>query len=534
MPSPLVIRDLTVSYSDRPVLDGVDLAVHPGQRVGLVGENGAGKSTLLRVVAGLLPHDGGELSIPSDLGYLAQDGGLDERATVGDVLREALAPLHEAVTRLEVLAARLEVPEAVSEYDALLGWAQLHQAWAADRRSEVAAQRLGLEALAPDRPVAELSGGQRTRLALAALLTRQPECLVLDEPTNHLDDQALEFLEGQLTALPGVVLAASHDRVFLDRVCTAVVDLDPAHFGTDGVGGRRHGGAYTGYLHHKRESRRRWAEAFEAQRAELAELRATASTTALDVAHGRPPRDNDKFVHRFKGSRVQTAARRRARNAEQRLTVLERDPIPKPPEPLTFSGSFDADGAGHAQVRGVEVAGRLRLERLDVAPGEKVLLTGPNGCGKSTLLAVLAGCLRPDSGQVDVFARQVGLLAQDVVFAHPSRTGQELFASAAPQRSLSALGLVRPADAARPVGELSQGQQRRLALAVLLAGQPDLVLLDEPTNHLSLSLVEELEEALHQTSATVVVASHDRWLRQRWPGTTVAITPAPVRRSAAR
>jgi macrolide transport system ATP-binding/permease protein len=156
------------------------------------------------------------------------------------------------------------------------------------------------------------------------------------------------------------------------------------------------------------------------------------------------------------------------------------------------------------------------------------------GDGKSTLLAVLAGGLRPDCGHVDVRARRVGLLPQDVVFTQPSRTGQELFAAAAPRRTLSELGLVHAADAARPVGELSRGQQRCLSLAVLLAGQPDLVLLDEPTNHLSLSLVEELEEALRQTSATVVVASHDRWLRQRWPGATVTIAPAAVSRSVCR
>lgn len=237
MSSALALRDLTMSYATRVVLDGIDLTVHPGQRVGLIGENGAGKSTLIRIVAGLETPDGGTLTVPDDLGYLAQDSGLDQAWTVGEVLADALAPLRDAVRRLETLAADLADPDVASAYDATLAWATTHDAWNADRRATVAGARLGLGSISPCRLVAELSGGERTRLALAALLTRQPECVVLDEPTNHLDDDALDFLESQLISLPGVVLVASHDRVFLDRACTAVVDLDPAHLGTDGEGG---------------------------------------------------------------------------------------------------------------------------------------------------------------------------------------------------------------------------------------------------------------------------------------------------------
>ncbi|KNX38517.1 ABC-F family ATP-binding cassette domain-containing protein [Luteipulveratus halotolerans] len=524
MSTSLVIRDLSKTYDTRPVLDGVDLVVSPGQRVGLVGENGAGKSTLIRIVTGREQPDGGEVTAPDDLGYLAQDSGLDPTSTVGQVLTDALAPLHDGVRRMEQLAADLTAPGAAEEYDALLTWAQQHDAWDADRRAEMAARRLGLATVDRDQLVRELSGGQRTRLALAALLTRQPECVVLDEPTNHLDDDALNFLETQLNSLPGIVLVASHDRVFLDRVCTAVVDLDPSHLGTDGEGGRRFTGNYTGYLAHKRDSRRRWEEAFVAQRDELNELQGRTRTTDLDIAHNRGPRDNDKFIYAFKGQNVQATVRRRIRDAEQRIAAIERDLIPKPPAPLEFSGSFASQRAGSVRARHLVVPHRLRLDRLDVDAGEHLLVTGPNGCGKSTLLAVLAGRLAAE-GDLVVQARRVGLLEQDVAFADPQRTPREVYDAAAPDaaRPLGALGLIHPRDLGRPVGDLSQGQQRRLAVAVLIARRPDLLLLDEPTNHLSLALVDDLEDALATTRATVVIASHDRWLRQRWTGSHLSM-----------
>ncbi|AKU15262.1 ABC-F family ATP-binding cassette domain-containing protein [Luteipulveratus mongoliensis] len=526
----LVIRDITKSYDTRVILDGIDLTVHPGQRVGLVGENGAGKSTLIRIVTGREPADGGEVVTPDDLGYLAQDSGLDLSATVGQVLKEALAPLHDAVRRLEVLAADLTDPAVAQEYDDVLSWATMHDAWDADRRAAIAAQRLGLEKIEPDRIVSELSGGQRTRLALAALLTRQPECVVLDEPTNHLDDDALDFLESQLIQLPGIVLVASHDRVFLDRACTAVVDLDPAHLGTDGDGGRRFTGNYTAYLGHKRASRRRWEEAFLEQQEELNLLRAKTKTTNLDIAHNRGPRDNDKFIYKFKGANVQTAVRHRIRDAEQKIALIERELIPKPPAPLEFSGSFEAKQAGSVSVRDLVVRDRVSIPRLDVGPSEHLLITGPNGCGKSTLLAVLAGRIAADAGSINVQARRVGFLEQDVVFAEPRRTPREEYdAAAGPLVPLGDLGLLHPRDLGRPIGDLSEGQQRRLTVALIIARQPDLLLLDEVTNHLSLSLVEELESALVTTPATVIVASHDRWLRRRWVGTTLPLAAAVPR-----
>ncbi len=526
--SSLVARDVSKAYGDRVVLDGVDLVAHPGQPLGLVGENGAGKSTLLRILVGVEPADAGTVLRPDDLGYLGQEPDFPIGATVGDVLDAALAPLHEVVARLGVLAERLDDEGAADEYDRALTWAQLHEAWDADRRAEATAARLGLGDLDRRRPVAAMSGGQRSRLALAALVTRRPACVVLDEPTNHLDDDAMRLLEEFLLSLPGVVLAASHDRAFLDAVCAAVVDLDPSHLGVDGDGGNRFTGGYTEYLSAKRAARRRWQEAFEAQQDELGELRRAAATTARRVApHNRPARDGDKFIHHFKGQNVARTVSRRVKDAERRIEVVERDRIPKPPAPLSFRGTLAprrSSGGLVVFARDLRVTHRLDVPRLDVPAGARLLVTGSNGSGKSTLLKVLAGDLTPTAGTVEVSARRVAHLPQDVTFSRPDLTPHEVYDAATGSRTpLGDLGLLHPRELSRPVGVLSVGQQRRLGLAILVARAPDLLLLDEPTNHISLTLAEELEESLGRSSGAVVVASHDRWLRRRWAGDTLAL-----------
>ncbi|GAB3581275.1 ATP-binding cassette domain-containing protein [Calidifontibacter terrae] len=507
------------------MLDGIELTASPGMRIGLVGQNGCGKSTLLRVAAEIEAPTRGTVRAPGDIGFLAQDTGLRADATIAQVLAAALAPLHDAVRDLESLAADLTSAGAAAAYDEKLAWVTRHDAWSADARAAAAGSSLGLAHIDPAQPVGSLSGGQQTRLALAALLARRPDCLLLDEPTNHLDDAALEFLQQQLLDSAGILVAASHDRVFLDAVCTTIVDLDRTHFGVDGRGGRTYTGNYSDFREQQRKARVRWQEDFEAQQEELSRLRLAAKTTNLDVAHNRPPRDGDKFIHAFKGSRVQQTVSRRRRNAEQRIAEVERSLIAKPPKPLRFAGAFTADYAGSLAVRNARTAGRFAVERLDIAAGEHVLLTGANGSGKSSLLAAIAGELVVAEGSVDVSSRRIGFLRQEIRFSASERTPIQAYGDDPARPSLDELGLLPPRDARRPIRELSLGQQQRLALALLIADLPDLVLLDEPTNHLSLRLVEELEAALLEAAPTVIVASHDRWLRGRWQGTTHHLQP---------
>ncbi|MEV0281474.1 ABC-F family ATP-binding cassette domain-containing protein [Streptomyces sp. NPDC050610] len=552
MPQPaLLAHDLIRTLGDRRVLDGVSLTASPGRRIGLIGENGVGKSTLLRLLAGADEPDSGSLTRPPDLGFLQQEMPYDADATIAGVLDDALCEAREDLAELERLAERLartaqNAPEYAGLLDAYgvrLEQAREREAWDAERRAALVLDGLGLAPFEHNRRLGTLSGGQRGRLALAALLVRRPSALLLDEPTNHLDDGAAAFIEEQVRALPGAVVLASHDRAFLDAVCTDLIDLDPA---VDGP--VRYGGNYSAYLAEKRAERDRWERRWAEEQEELAALRVSAGTTAHRVAPDRGPRDNEKMGYGRRAGRVQHQISRRVRNAARRLEALERSQVGEPPKPLRFESTGlaaapSAEGDGPlVSLDGVWVPGRLAPVSAELSAADRLLVTGGNGTGKSTLLAVLAGRLAPEGTMRRRHGLTVGLLAQDTVFARPERSARDTYeltlgARRAEAVPLGSLGLMHEADLDKPVGRLSVGQRRRLALALLVARPPQLLLLDEPTNHLSPRLCDELEAALGPgsgaggsgsgagssggvagSSGAIVLASHDRWLRERWQG----------------
>ncbi|MFF8652682.1 ABC-F family ATP-binding cassette domain-containing protein [Streptomyces huasconensis] len=527
----LLAHDIIRTLGGRRVLDGVSLTASPGHRIGLIGENGVGKSTLLRVLAGVDAPDAGSVTRPDDLGFLHQEMPFAADSTIAAVLDEALREAREDLAELERLSEELartpeDAPghqELLDTYGRRLEQTQDRESWDADRRAALVLDGLGLGALGHDRTLGSLSGGQRSRLALAALLVRRPSALLLDEPTNHLDDRAAAFLEEQLRELPGVVVAASHDRAFLDAVCTDLVDLDPA---VDGP--VRYGGNYSAYLGEKRAERKRWERRHAEEQEELAELRHTAGVTAHRLAPDRARRDNEKMGYGHRAGRVQHQISRRVRNATRRLEELERAQVAEPPRPLRFAGAVLAAPTEEStqplvSLRDVRVPGRLALDALEVSATDRLLVTGDNGAGKSTLLAVLAGRLAAEGEVRRRPHLTVGMLAQDTVFDRPDRTVRDTYElslgpALAERVPLGSLGLMHTDDLAKPVGRLSVGQRRRLALALLVACPPHLLLLDEPTNHLSPRLCDELEEALGTGPGAIVLASHDRWLRRRWQG----------------
>ncbi|RIX30621.1 ABC-F family ATP-binding cassette domain-containing protein [Amnibacterium setariae] len=541
----LRVDGVSRTFGDRRVLTDVSLTVGPDARVGLIGENGAGKSTLLRIVAGADEPDAGAVQAPARTGMLLQELPYPADETVGRVLDDALAEASRAVTAVEAASAAVarSEPGAAERLADALEAADATEAWSAGaRRGEVLAG-LGVDAIDPDRTIGSLSGGQRSRVAMAALLLARPTAVLLDEPTNHLDDEAVAFLERTLAAWPGPVLFASHDRAFLDAVATRVVDLDPAPMpyadvvqGDDagsGYGLRSSRGGYTAYLEQRRAERDRWQRRFEAEQEELKALRHAVAVTARQTNKKDTYDGQRAGLTKFYSDRDAKVTSRLVRNARGRLEALDREQVRKPPAELRFGGlaapSGPAPEGALALLTRAAVAGRLAPTTLAVDPGAKLLVTGANGAGKSTLLALLDGRLAPTSGTVQRAPRlRSALLAQDVVFAEPERSVRATYRAAvgegrAEAVPLSALGLVAGRDVDRPVGALSVGQQRRLALAIAIADPPDLLLLDEPTNHLSLALAEELEEALGSYPGAVVLASHDRWLRRRWPAPVLAL-----------
>ena len=563
---------VSVSYGIRTVLTDVSLTVPPGSRVGLIGENGVGKSTLLRVLAGAEAPGRGAVARPSRTGLLWQEVRFAPHETLDSLVEHALAEVRAVERELDTAGVALgeasnpeSLERAAVRYDAALAAAERADVWSIEARRDRVLAGLGVQGIPLHRTLGEVSGGQRSRFALAALLLSRPDALLLDEPTNHLDDDAVEFLQRQVAEWSGPVLFASHDRVFLDAVATALVDLDPSRTsvaarnddaGRAGSGPSGRGsvqasgngatvfgrpatgeGVFSAYLEHKAAERERWERQYRDEQDELNRLRHAAAVTARSTHAARAPRDNDKFIGVFKGARVDAQIARRVRNAQGRVDELERNQVRKPPAVLAFagipSGSHGLDDAAGTliQVTDARVHHRLHVARLRVEPDARLLVTGPNGAGKSTLLGVFAGTISPDSGVVTRRkGLRVGLLEQDVRFADPAATPRALYAKALGERRseqlpLTSLGLIAPRDLDRPVGSLSVGQQRRFALALIIAKPPHVFLLDEPTNHLSLALAGELEDALGGYPGAVVVASHDRWLRRRWSGDELALTP---------
>ena len=524
MPTQITALAVSKSFSGRTVLDAVTCSLGSGERTGIIGENGSGKSTLLRLFAGTERPDQGEIVVHTQggVGYLAQDEQLPAHLSVQQIIDRSLHELRGIESRMRRLEAEMSTGEesSLAEYADLATIFELRGGYDADARVERALHGLGLGVVPRDRAVGGLSGGEQVRLRLAALLAAAPEVLLLDEPTNHLDDDALTWLEDHLRTRRGTTVTVSHDRTFLERVATTLLEVD-----SDRRRVVRHGNGYRGFLAEREAARQRWAQAHLHWQDETDRLRETIATTARRVAPGRPMKDNNKMAYDRAGGRVQQSLAGRVRNAEERLRRLLADPVPPPPEPLRFK-AVPAAGRAHGIVldaTDIAVNGRLSPTSVRVCAGERLLITGPNGAGKSTLLRVLADELTPDGGTA-VRRGRVGYLAQEPRPAVPGQTLLSAFAQGRPgqpgdhtERLLS-LGLFTRAQLTNRVENLSTGQRQRLELARLVSEPSELLLLDEPTNHLSPGLVEELETALGAYRGALVVVSHDRRLRERWRG----------------
>lgn len=547
---------VSASYGSHRVLTDISFSVTAGDPTGLIGENGSGKSTLLRIMAGLRAPDAGEVRAvgPGDalrVGLLHQEPPFAPHDTVAQAVESAVRAVRDVASAVDRAADALaRAPEdegAATAYAAALDTAERIGAWDVDTRIDVTLDGLGLGGVDRGRPTGALSGGQRSRLSLAWLLLSTPDVLLLDEPTNHLDDAATDFLRATLRSWHGPVLLASHDRAFLDTAVTSLVDLDPAprpHAATSdlvgdgtgtGIGVTRFGGTYSQYVLARMDARERWERTYRDEQAQLKKLRAAVREQQTVGHSDRSPKTENRAAKKFYADRNAAVVSRRVNDARSRLATLEDEQIRKPPRELFFQGLTAGLSGSEAALHrtgpvltasGAEVAGRMAPASLTVSAGEKWLITGPNGVGKSTLLSLFARRLEPTSGSVHVAPGvRVGMLDQDATLpgADPEHTAVHIYHELAGEDRaetvpLGTFSLLAGRDENRRVGELSVGQRRRLALAVLLADPPHVLLLDEPTNHFSLVLATQLEAAVPDYPGTVLVASHDRWLRRNWTG----------------
>lgn len=527
----LSVQNLNKSYGIETILRDVTFTLNNGERLGLIGANGCGKTTLLRILAGEEKPDSGTIRfMPAKLktGYLPQSIRFEPDDTLQRYLSRMQGEISLLTERLGEVASALmnaeHAAELQAEYDRLL--AQIEAVAQSAGEKPLILARLGLNHLPSDLPVNALSGGQKTRLALAGLLMHRPRLLLLDEPTNHLDMEMLEWLEEWLLDYKGAALIVSHDRTFLDRVATSILAID-ANTHTARLYPRN----YTEYLEvTAAEEQHQW-QAFQDQQAEIARLRAAASAVRSRARFRKggkaDPANTDGFSAGFFANRAKETVQK-AKNLEKRIQrMLTEERIEKPARSWEMKIDFgDLPESGRDVLVlenlavGYENQPLLTDLNLTLRFGSRTALLGPNGCGKTTLLRTIMGSITPLKGRIRLGSQvRVGYMAQEQETLPLNRNAFQIIQDAGgwnetTTRAFLSQFLFKGDDVFTAVGVLSFGERARLMLASLVAQGCNLLLLDEPINHLDIPARTRFEQALQNYRGTILAVVHDRYFLQ--------------------
>ena len=518
----LSAQNIAKSFGVNAVLRDVSLTVQQGDRIGLVGVNGCGKSTLMRILAGLDAQDGGEISLVrgTRIGYLAQQNMVTSGETVWNELQKVYEPVFAMEAKLRELEDEMahahtdeqRFARLSADYDRLTRRFEESDGYSWKSMVSGVLNGLGFKPAQYDQCVDSLSGGEQTRLCLARLLLQKPDLLLLDEPTNHLDMETLQWLENYLAAYKGSVLVISHDRYFLDHVCTGIVEI---LMGSS----EQYNGNYTRYVAQRQERFESRMRAYEIQQKEIERQQAI-------IARYR-------MFNREKSIRA----------AESREKALDRmEKLEKPVDERAIRFSFEAcRRTGEDVLQMSELSKSFGEKHLfhdltvHVRAGDRVALIGPNGVGKSTLIKIIVGEEKPDTGFIRYGANvDIGYYDQHQSTLHPDKTVLDEVWDRFPQMEQSnvrgALGmfLFTGDDVFKPIHTLSGGEKGRVALTALMLRKDNLLLLDEPTNHLDMDSREVLEDALADFGGTILTVSHDRYFINRIANRIIEMRPDGV------
>ncbi|MBN2384437.1 ABC-F type ribosomal protection protein [bacterium] len=514
----LSVKDIKKSFGAVEVLRQVSFGINQGERIGLVGRNGSGKTTLFRIIAGLDKPDQGSFSVAKglSLSYQEQIPFFPDESTVHAVLRTAfhkLDPVRSSIRAMEQEMARSGQdvdPQLLERYGELMHSFEQAGGYEIEQRLDRVGQGLGISRSMHTQLFQRLSGGEKTKVCLAKILLENPDVLLLDEPTNHLDIQALEWLEDFLSKYNGTVLLISHDRYFLDRTVTGIIELEDGQTTS-------YPGNYSAYNTAVEQA---FMAQFEAYKDQQKKIKAMRQAIVRFREWGRRSDDPRFFKKAF--------------NMEKRIERLEK--IERPRTQKGMELELTASSRSGDRVISIhnldKTFGEIRLFEntdLTITYGERVALLGPNGSGKSTLFRTILGEVKPDRGEVILGSRvMIGYLEQEIAFDDPSKTlvefiRESLIVDETKARNILAAFLFYRDDVYKTIRSLSGGEKVRLRLCLLLHQENNLLLLDEPTNHLDIEARESFEESLLNYEGSMLFISHDRYFINKLAGRILEI-----------
>lgn len=506
----LNVEHLYKYFNGQALLKDINFTVEDREAVGLIGINGCGKSTLLNIITGSEGYDKtpeglGSVNIAgkASIGFLRQNSGLNSELTIGEEMKNAFAPLLETLDKMKVLEKKMadggDIDDISHEYAELSSYFEARDGYRIDVKIKQVLNGMGFGSTPTDRVISTLSGGEKTRLALAKLLLEEPNLLILDEPTNHLDFETLMWLEDYLKGYKGAIIIVSHDRYFLNKVCTRICEIEQGRLTS-------YRGDYSSYLVQKKMNSERQLKEYEAQQKEIAKL--------------------EDYVAK---NLVRASTSKMAKSRQHMLDRIER--IDKPlmySKPPKIKLEYDIEPTKDI-VRVVDcplVVGEgadkkelIKSLTMNVRRGEHVAIIGANGIGKTSILKLIQGIIPHEGGNISWGGNvKISYFEQEHAILDPRKTVLEEIMDRYPrlseQQARSVLGAVLLTDenVFKPISVLSGGERAKLCFAIMALNRGNVLVLDEPTNHLDLSTKEVLEDALAEFSGTIILVSHDRYL----------------------
>lgn len=506
----LNVEHLYKYFNGQALLKDINFTVEDREAVGLIGINGCGKSTLLNIITGSEGYDKtpeglGSVNIAgkASIGFLRQNSGLNSELTIGEEMKNAFAPLLETLDKMKVLEKKMadggDIDDISHEYAELSSYFEARDGYRIDVKIKQVLNGMGFGSTPTDRVISTLSGGEKTRLALAKLLLEEPNLLILDEPTNHLDFETLMWLEDYLKGYKGAIIIVSHDRYFLNKVCTRICEIEQGRLTS-------YRGDYSSYLVQKKMNSERQLKEYEAQQKEIAKL--------------------EDYVAK---NLVRASTSKMAKSRQHMLDRIER--IDKPlmyTKPPKIKLEYDIEPTKDI-VRVVDcplVVGEgadkkelIKSLTMNVRRGEHVAIIGANGIGKTSILKLIQGIIPHEGGNISWGGNvKISYFEQEHAILDPHKTVLEEIMDRYPrlseQQARSVLGavLLTGENVFKPISVLSGGERAKLCFAIMALNRGNVLVLDEPTNHLDLNTKEVLEDALAEFGGTIILVSHDRYL----------------------